>query len=99
MSRSFKKTPGSGDTSNKFMKRYFNRKIRQTPVDDETTLQYGKYKKFSNSWEIKDYYWVDPGFTFEKFKEERIAVLKEWNEPIPSDKELKRLYYKWYRNK
>ena len=45
MSRSFKKTPGSGDTSNSFMKRYFNRKIRQTPIDDETTLQYGKYKK------------------------------------------------------
>ena len=43
MSRSYKKTPRSGDKKNKFFKKYANRKYRKLPLED--TVQHKSYKK------------------------------------------------------
>ena len=63
MSRSYKKTPRSGDKKNKFLKKYANRKYRKLPLED--TVQYKSYKKTFCSYDICDY--EDVGRIFEEF--------------------------------
>ena len=68
MSRSYKKTPRSGDTKDKFFKRYANRRLRRRKLDID--LQHKSYKKDFCSYDICDYETV--GTSFEEFWRDRV---------------------------
>ena len=59
MSRSYKKTPRSGDQKDKFFKTYANRKLRR---DKFHNLQHNSYKKNFCSYDICDYEWTHYSF-------------------------------------
>ena len=98
MSRSYKKTPRSGDTKDKYFKRYANKKLRRLPLDE--TLQHKQYKKNFCSWEICDYETV--GETFEQHWEQALRSWYMWRhryEPYPNREEEYQKYMKWYKRK
>lgn len=98
MSRSYKKTPRCGDTKDRYMKRYANRKLRKLPLED--TLQHKQYKKNFCSWEICDYETV--GETFEQHWKWAVSSWHRWRyryEPFPNREEEYRKWYKWYKAK
>lgn len=56
MSRSYKKTPYSGDRKDKDLKRYANKKVRRTLKSDlEVNYNNREYKKLFQSYDICDY--------------------------------------------
>jgi hypothetical protein len=104
MSRSYKKTPWSGDKKGKEKKRIANHKMRQKLKNNlELIVQQGEYKKLYETWDICDFGWVT---TFEEFME------REWknyywlkinfpNHSIeePDEKQCYRIWLKFHRNK
>lgn len=99
MSRSYKKTPRSGDTKDKFFKKYANRKIRRKKLS--TNLQHKTYKKDFCHYYICDYELV--GTSFEEFYRNRIKIWhqfrKYYNEPYPTREESLKDYYRWFKRK
>ena len=100
MSRSYKKTPRSGEKKDKFFKKYANHRLRQRPIDDPD-LKHGTYKKYSCSWNICDYETV--GVSFEEYWR---SVVRRWNQwksyhpiPFPSKDEAYREWYRWFKRK
>lgn len=99
MSRSYKKTPRSGDTKDKFFKRYANRRLRRRKLDID--LQHKSYKKDFCSYDICDYETV--GTSFEEFWRDRVKWWHKWrqyrNEPFPTREEAWKDYNRWYKRK
>ena len=60
MSRSYKKIPFCGQTQHHIDKRIANHKIRQKLKNHlDWNIQYNDYKKLSESWNIRDWGWVN----------------------------------------
>ena len=99
MSRSYKKTPRSGDKKNKFLKKYANRKYRKLPLED--TVQHKSYKKTFCSYDICDY--EDVGTTFEQYYQGRIKWWRVFscysNEPFPTREKAWQEYLKYFIRK
>ena len=98
MSRSYKKTPRSGDSKHKFFKTYANRVFRHDKLND---LQYNNYKKCYCQWNICDFETV--GYAFEDWWND---TLQEWyskgkyqGKPYPSREDEYKLWYKYYKQK
>ena len=83
MSRSYKKVPYSGDKRGQYMKYYANRRLRR---NKKLKLNNKSYKKYTNSYDIRDYYFI------EDFKNWYKSMKNLY--PEMSDKEI---YTKWYR--
>ena len=100
MSRSYKKTPRSGDTKNKFLKRYANRKLRHNRNHD-VILQNKTYRKTFCYYDICDF--EEIGTTFEQFYARCIRYWHRWrkyhNEPFPTREKAWQVYLKWYKRK
>jgi hypothetical protein len=100
MSRSYKKTPRSGDTKDKFFKRYANRRLRHKPSDEEP-LQNKSYKKDFCCYDICDY--EEVGTSFEQFYHQCVRSWHRWrqyhNDPFPTREEAWKEYLKWYKRK
>ena len=97
MSRSYKKTPRSGDQKDKVFKTYANRKFRR---DKFNNLQHNSYKKNFCHYDICDYETV--GETFEEWWKHCVSVWHNWGyryEPYPSRDEEYRMWYKWFKAK
>ena len=97
MSRSYKKTPRSGDKKDKYLKTYANRKLRR---DKFNTLQHKTYKKNFCSWEICDYETVN--YTFEQHWKDVLRRWYNWGHryyPYPDKEDEYRRWYRWYKMK
>ena len=98
MSRSYKKTPRSGDRKDKFFKRYANRVVRHNKT--ESNLNYSSYKKRFCHYDICDY--EDVGTTFEQFWRQCIHSWHLWgfrHEPYPTREQAYKDYCRWYLRK
>ena len=100
MSRSYKKTPKSGDENDKVYKKYANRKVRRLPLE-EPTLKRKAYRKVSCSWDICDY--KEVGTTFEEYWN---GLLKSWltwgrnyGIPYPNREQAYKDYLRWFIRK
>jgi len=108
MSRSYKKTPYSGDTKHKEDKRAANRKVRhyldRLNLDDESFAP-AAYKKVSDSWNICDYYsittFADHLYYRKKYHLCGIKLIgAKFNENGELDEKREyRLWWKWYKAK
>ena len=97
MSRSYKHTPRSGDTKDKFFKKYANRKVRRLPTD-EHPLKGKAYKKVFCQYDICDYETV--GTSFEQYWERLVKRWHEWRyEEFPSRDEAYQEYCRWFIRK
>lgn len=95
MSRSYKKTPRSGDTKDKFFKRYANRRLRRRKLDID--LQHKSYKKDFCSYDICDYETV--GTSFEEFWRDRVKKWHSGRIHFPTREEAWKDYNRWYKRK
>ena len=95
MSRSYKRTPRSGDTKDKFFKRYYNKRLRKLPF--ECVLDNGTYKKYNCQWDICDYETV--GISFEDYW--RHLKRRFSNQPniLGTKEEAYKEYIKWFIRK
>ena len=108
MSRSYKKTPYSGDTKHKEDKRAANRRVRRylnrLNLDDESFAP-AAYKKVSESWNICDYYsittFADHLYSRKKHYSWGIKLLgAKFDEDGNLDEKREyRLWWKWYKAK
>ena len=100
MSRSYKSTPRSGDTKDKFFKKYANRKFRRLPLD-EHPIQHKSYKKYFCSYDICDYETV--GMTFEQYWEGLVASWHQWRKyygySFPNRDNAYKDYCRWFLRK
>lgn len=104
MSRSYKKTPWSGDKKSKEKKRIANHKVRQKLKNNlELIVQQGEYKKLYETWDICDYGWI---ITFDEFmeiewKNYRWLKINFPDRVIeePDEKQCYRIWLKFYHNK
>lgn len=92
MSRSYHKTPNCC-VKNPYAKRLAKRKARRSKDD----LQNSAYRKLYDSWDIKDY--KEIGTSFEHFYNHMLKQAKALNEEPLTEKEARKLYYKWYKRK
>ena len=101
MSRSYKKNPIYTDRNDgaKYWKRQANRRVRHYKGE----LQYNKYKRIYNSWEIHD--WVSRWSSDEALKSYQTDVFwwrgepeKRWNYKSEEDF-MNRQWAKYYRRK
>jgi hypothetical protein len=98
MSRSYKKTPRSGDKKDKFLKRYANRKLRRQKLTSD--LQHNSYKKNYCSYEICDYETV--GTLLEQYWSRSVSRCHEWwysYEPYPDRDEVYQEWMRWFKRK
>lgn len=99
MSRSYKKTPRSGEQKNKYFKRYANRRLRRKKFN--INLKNKTYKKDFCSYNICDYETV--GMTFERFYQQQLKFWymyrKFYGEPYPTREEAKKDYNRWFKRK
>ena len=99
MSRSYKKTPYSGDKKNKCLKNQANRRIRRYQGEISNGR---KYRRFLDSWEICDYYDIT---SFEKYWQICLKHHNWWTsfrgikEDPPTREEVYREWYKYYKRK
>lgn len=97
MSRSYKKTPWSGDSKGKEAKRLANHKVRnwlkQNPY---ATLQYSKYKRVYETWDICDFGWITP---WEEYWQGRLNTWQQWRKFSPKEEypERQKEYRKWWK--
>lgn len=96
MSRSYKHTPHWRTKKHKEAKKYANRIVRRTKIN-EKMLDHNQYKKMYESWDICDWYSL-PG-SFNTYYKHAISLSKHFNEEMPSKKEIKKEYDKYYRRK
>ena len=92
MSRSYKRTPRSGDKKDKFFKRYENHRLRKLPF--ERTLNYGAYKKHGEGWNICDYDSV--GISFERYWRRLKCRFHNQPELLGTKEEAYKEYIKWF---
>ena len=95
MSRSYKRTPRSGDKKDKFFKRYENHRLRKLPF--ERTLNYGAYKKHGEGWNICDYETV--GISFELYWCRLKRRFQNKSELLGTKEEAYQEYLKWFIRK
>lgn len=95
MSRSYKRTPRSGDKKDKFFKKYENHRLRKLPF--EHTLNYGAYKKHGERWNICDYETV--GISFEKYWCSLKRRFQSKSELLGKKEEAYQEYLKWFIRK
>ena len=99
MSRSYKHTPRSGDTKDKFFKKYANRKVRRLPTD-EHPLKGNTYKKVFCQYDICDYETV--GISFEQYWEGLVKRWYNWEwrySEFPDREEAYQEYCRWFIRK
>lgn len=104
MSRSWKRTPFSGDNKGKEKKRIANHKVRQKLKNNlDLIVQRGEYKKLYESCDICDYGWI---LTFEEFvaSEKKYfgwlkATFPDREIKEPDEKEMYRVWHRWYKMK
>lgn len=94
MSRSYKRTPRSGDKKDKFFKKYENHRVRKLPYD--RTLNHNAYKKHGEGWNICDYETV--GISFEEYWYRIKRRFHNWYQPITRE-EAYRDYQRWFLRK
>lgn len=100
MSRSFRKTPGYGQSKQKWCKKWANRRVRHEPI--ESVYNHKSYRKLFDSYDIADPYNIKETSkeSFIKFKLARYkheSLLHEVK--IPTIRELEVLYEKCYLRK
>lgn len=88
MSRSYKKIPYCGDQTGKFMKKYANRRIRR---NKKLKLNNKSYKKYTESWSIRDYYFIE---TFKNWYKDMKFLYPEM-----TDEEIYKKWYRYYKMK
>lgn len=101
MSRSYKKTPGAGDSKGKNNKRIANHKVRQSLKNKLDFFPKGnKYKRVYDSWEICDYFDV---CTFEEYWRLQLKYYYQWRKDcgysLPSKEEAYQEWCKYYKRK
>ena len=99
MSRSYKHTPRSGDTKDKFFKKYANRRVRRLPTD-EHPLKGKAYKKVFCQYDICDYETV--GTSFEQYWESLVKRWYNWEwryAEFPDREEAYQEYCRWFIRK
>lgn len=101
MSRSYKKTPWSGDKKGKSKKRVANHKVRNwLKQHPEESLNCNSYKKVYETWDICDYGWT---CTWEEYWKSAICIWEQWEEdrgkPFPDKKEEYRRWIRYYKTK
>lgn len=99
MSYSYKHTPYFGDTKDRVLKKYANRRLRRKKLTSE--YRYNAYKKDFSSWDICDYYWIETD-NFEKYYKEKISEWLRWKYKYyqyPKREEVWKDYCKWYIRK
>ena len=101
MSRSYKKTPWSGDRKGKDKKRVANHKVRSwLKQHPEEPLNRGDYKKIYETWDICDYGGVE---TWEEYWASSIRSWFRWrcyfDYPFPDEKTEYRKWLKYYKIK
>lgn len=95
MSRSYKRTPRSGEQKDKFFKRYYNKKLRKLPF--ECALDNGTYKKYNCQWNICDYETV--GISFERYWYYLKRRFHNCPELLGTKEEAYKEYIKWFIRK
>lgn len=99
MSRSYQKTPYSGERKNTFMKKQYNRRLRRKKLK-ELYDNGGSYRKMYERWDICDYC----RFAFDKERLVQKALvdletyehLKKRFPQEPTRKLAEYLYRRWY---
>jgi hypothetical protein len=98
MSRSYKKTPRSGQQKSKFAKRYANRKLRRKKY---TLFQHKSYRKDFCYYDICDYESI--GVSFEEYWRSVRRMWYNWGhlfgKPLPTKEEAYREWWKYYKQK
>ena len=104
MRRSYKKTAYCGDRKSKSKKRLANRAVRNYfKRNPEIVMNYREFKKIFDSYDICDYYWLEPNF--EQWAQTQLNIWYFWHEngltkkPCPTKKELYNHYMKYYKRK
>lgn len=100
MSRSYKKTPWSGDRKGKDKKRTANHKVRNwLKRHPDVTLNGNSYRKIYESWDICDYGGIE---TWEQYWESAVRVWYRWRyyyKPFPDKKTEYRNWVKYFKTK
>ena len=99
MSRSYKKTPWSGDQKSKFAKRKANARVRKFLKNINNELQYNSYKKIYESWDICDYGCIISWEQYWKRCLELYEIYPDIYKHPPIYKEEYRKWYKWHKMK
>ena len=93
MSRSYKKTPESGDSKGKDNKRLANHKVRQALKKNLELPKKGtKYKRVYESWKICDYFNIS---TFEEYWSYRLKAWHNWGYLYTSYPDKEKEYQNW----
>lgn len=104
MSRSYKKTAYCGDQKGKAKKRIANRKLRSAlNRNPDLVLPIGGHRKFTETWDICDYYDLCPWASYwdqvlRSYEWEKMTFPGRKIEPPNKKKEYRR-WLKYYRNK
>lgn len=100
MSRSYKKTPWSGDHKGKDKKRIANHKVRNWLKRHPNVILNGNsYRKIYESWDICDYGGIE---TWGQYWESAVRVWYRWRyyyEPFPDKKAEYRNWVKYFKTK
>lgn len=100
MSRSFRKTPGHGQSKQKWCKSWANRRVRHAPI--ESVYNHKSYRKLFDSYDIADPYIIRET-SKESFIKSELAKYKReslcHDVEIPTIEELEVLYKKRYLRK
>ena len=101
MSRSYKKTPGAGDSKGKNSKRIANHKVRQAFKNGLDFFSKGnKYKRVYESYDICDYFDIT---TFEEYWRLQLKYYYQWRKdcgyPFPNKEEAYQEWCKYYKRK
>ena len=99
MSRSYKKTPWSGDAKGKDKKRNANSKVRMFFKNLDNELQNSAYKKIYETWDICDFGGITTWNEYWELCQRRYEEHPEWYRKPPNKKEEYRKWYKWYKMK
>ena len=95
MSRSYKRTPRSGQQKDKFFKRYYNKRLRKLPF--ECDLSGYAFKKYNNAYDICDYETV--GISFEEYWRHLKRIFHTCPESLGTKEEAYKEYLKWFIRK
>ena len=97
MSRSYKKTPYTGDTKGKDKKHLANSKVRARLRDHDYELaDGGAFKKIYEQYEICDYGWI---MTWPEYWHAQVDSYERYGGDYPNKKQEYRKWIKWYRSK
>lgn len=98
MSRSYKKTPYSGDHKGKWKKRRANDKVRSWfKKNPDAQISRGDFRKIQNPWDICDWCCFE---TFEEAWEWEVNFYNQFKDRYPHLKEpnKKEVYREWYKS-